>query len=67
MNRGPKPRVEYGGRTYTTRKWSVEIPDLYAMDSLAALVWLNQNTIPTGTGIRTASAPNLRGLNLVTN
>lgn len=46
--RGPKPWVTYNDRTYTCKAWSVEIPDLDAMDGMAALVWLNQNTIPTG-------------------
>jgi hypothetical protein len=55
--RGPKPRVTYNGRTYTCRAWKVEIPDLDAMDRTGALVWLNQNTTPTGAGIRTKPNP----------
>lgn len=65
MSRGPKPVVEYDGRTYTCKRWKVEIPDLVAMDRTGALIWLNQNTIPTGRGIRTPARPNLGGLNLV--
>lgn len=64
MKRGPKPRVEYDGKTYTARAWHVDIPDLNAMTRTAALLWIMRNTIPTGVGIRTAPAPNLHGLTL---
>jgi hypothetical protein len=60
--RGPKPRITYDGKTYTARRWSVEIPDLAAMDRLAALVWLAQNTTPTG---YSRPKPNLPPINLV--
>lgn len=66
MKRGPKPRVEYRGQTYTCRKWLVEIPDLEAIGRSAALLWLIQNTIPTGVGIRSAPKPNPYGLSLAT-
>jgi hypothetical protein len=62
--RGPKPTVTYDGRTYTCRRWKVQIPDLEAMTRLEAHVWLLQNTVPTGAGIRTEPTPNLAGLNL---
>ena len=39
-----KPTVAYDGNTYTVRSRRTEIPDLAAMDRMAALVWLNQNT-----------------------
>ena len=59
--RGPKPRVTYDGKTYTVRSYKTEIPDLAAMDRIAALIWLNQNTYPYGPGIRTRPNP-LAGL-----
>lgn len=60
-SRGPKPRVSYRGRSYTCRRWKVEVPDLDSMDHTAALMWLNQHTIPTGRGIRTTPTPYLGG------
>ena len=56
-----KPTVTYDGRTYKVRSHKTEIPDLGAMDRLAALVWINQNTFKRGAGIRTKPNP-LAGL-----
>ena len=47
-----KRTVTYGGQTYKVRKDKTEIPDLDAMERMAALVWLNQETYATGTGTR---------------
>jgi hypothetical protein len=60
--RGPKPRITYDGKTYTARRWSVDIPDLDSMDRLSALAWLVANTTPTG---YSRPKPNLSGINLV--
>lgn len=46
--RGPKPQVEYDGKTYSCRCWNVEIPDLSAMDRFDALQWLCRETTPRG-------------------
>ncbi len=53
----PKPTVTYDGMTYKIRSHETEIPDLEAMERIAALVWINQNTYARGAGIRTK--PNL--------
>ncbi|MDX1887926.1 hypothetical protein [Mycolicibacterium sp. 120270] len=63
-SRGPKPVVEYEGQTYTARRYGVDVPDLYAMTRLQALVWLNQNTYKRGHSTKTPT-PNLAGLKLV--
>lgn len=52
-----KRTVTYGGRTYKVRKDKIEIPDLDAMTRIAALVWLNEETYPTGAGTRTRPNP----------
>lgn len=56
-----KRTVTYDGRTYKVRKDSIAIPDLGAMERMAALIWLNQETYATGPGTRTRR-PNLTGL-----
>jgi hypothetical protein len=61
VKRGPKPIVEYDGKSYTTRKWNIEIPDLNAMTSTEALVWLVRNTTPRG---YSKYKPNLSGLTM---
>lgn len=48
QTRGPKPRVEYDGNTYTCKAWKVEIPDFDQMDRTDVLFWLLHNTIPQG-------------------
>ena len=50
MNRtsNPMPTVEYGGNVYKLRSRKTVVPDLNAMDSLAALIWINRNTTPRG-------------------
>lgn len=53
----PMPTVTYGDRTYKVRSRKTEIPDLDAMERIAALIWLNQNTYPTGAGTRTRPNP----------
>lgn len=62
--RGPMPTVTHNGKVYKLRSRKTEIPDLAAMDGIAAAMWLLRNTYPTGTNHRRA-APNLSGLNLV--
>jgi hypothetical protein len=42
------PTVMYQGNIYKLRSRKIEVPDLDAMDSLSALVWLNRNTIAKG-------------------
>jgi hypothetical protein len=59
--RGPKPVVTYDGKSYTARSYNVEIPDLAAMDRMAALIWLNANTTPKGYG---RGKVNLSGIQL---
>ncbi len=61
-SRGPKPRVEHKGITYTCKAWSVEIPDLSAMTGIEASMWLLRNTIPQG---YSKPRPNLAGINVV--
>lgn len=59
-----KRSVTLNGRTYKVRSDSVEIPDLEAMSSIAAAVWINQHTYRRGYH----AAPNpLRGLGEVLN
>lgn len=43
-----KPTVTYNGSTYKLKSNKIEIPDLQLMSNLAALVWINQNTIARG-------------------
>lgn len=52
-----KRTVTYGGKTYKVRKDSIAIPDLDAMTRIEALVWLNQETYATGSGLRTRPNP----------
>lgn len=59
----PMPTVEYNGRVYKVRSRKTEIPDLAAMDGIAASMWLIRNTYPRGASNRPA-APNLRGLTM---
>lgn len=40
--------MTYNGSTYKLRSNKIEVPELELMDSLAALVWINQNTIARG-------------------
>lgn len=47
-DRGPRPRVTYGGRVYVVRSARVEIPDLNALPRFDALIWLNRHVYPTG-------------------
>lgn len=61
--RGPMPTVEYNGKVYKVRSRKTEIPDLAAMDSIPALMWLLRNTTPKGTNHR-RPAPNLPNLPL---
>jgi hypothetical protein len=58
-----KRSVTYDGTTYKVRSDQAEIPDLGAMDRMAALFWLNQNTYGRGTNHRRPS-PNIAGLAL---
>ena len=44
----PMPAVTYEGETYKLRSRKTEVPDLEAMDSLSAHVWLNRNTTARG-------------------
>jgi hypothetical protein len=44
----PMPIVTYQGETYKLRSRKTEIPNLEAMDSLSAHVWLNRNTTAKG-------------------
>lgn len=46
--RGPKPVVEFEGRYYSARSYKTEVPDFASMSRIAALLWLCQNTYPTG-------------------
>lgn len=57
----PKREVFYDGSMYKVRSDKIEIPDLEQMERIGALVWLIQNTYPTGNGIRTKPNP-LQGL-----
>lgn len=59
--RGPMPTVKYNGKVYKLRSRKTEIPDLAAMDSVPALMWLLRNTAPKGTNHRrpTPNLPNL--------
>ena len=59
--RGPMPTVTYDGKVYKLRSRKTEIPDLGAMERMAALIWINQNTTKRGAGTRTQPNP-LRGL-----
>lgn len=43
-----KPIVTYNGNIYKLKSNKIEVPDLQSMSSLAALVWINQNTIARG-------------------
>lgn len=61
--RGPMPTVTYKGKTYKVRSRSIEIPDLEAMDGIAASMWMLRNTYPTNTNHR-RPAPNISGLRL---
>jgi hypothetical protein len=61
--RGPMPTVEYNGKVYKMRSRKTEIPDLAAMDSIPALMWLLRNTTPKGTNHR-RPAPTLPNLPL---
>ena len=56
-----KRTVTYDGQSYKVRKDSIVIPDLDAMERMAALSWLNQETYATGSGTRSRPV-NLRGL-----
>ena len=47
-----KPTVTYDGTTYKVRSRNTAIPDLAAMDRMAALIWLNENTYARGTNHR---------------
>jgi hypothetical protein len=60
---GHKRLVTYDGIAYKVRSGKAEIPDLAAMDRMAALIWLNQNTYARGTNHR-RPAPNIAGINL---
>lgn len=42
------PAVEYNGKVYKVRSRKTEIPDLAAMDGIAASMWLIRNTHPRG-------------------
>jgi hypothetical protein len=44
----PMPTVTYEGATYKLRSRKTEVPDLEAMDSLEAHIWLNRNTTAKG-------------------
>lgn len=55
MKRGPKPTVEYDGRVYACRRYTVEIPDLASMSRIAALMWLNRETVARGYSRRPAN------------
>ena len=46
------PTVTFNDRTYKVRSRKTEIPELAAMDEMAALVWLLRSTYPTGTNRR---------------
>lgn len=46
--RGPKPRVTYDGRTYVCKSYRVAVPNLAEMSRFAALIWISNNTYPTG-------------------
>lgn len=56
-----KRTVTYDGNMYKVRSDKATIPDLEAMDRMAVLIWLNQNTYGRGTNHR-RPAPNLAGL-----
>lgn len=56
-----KPAVTYDGKTYKVKSRKTPIPDLAAMDRMAALIWLNEHTYPRGNGLRTKPNP-LAGL-----
>jgi hypothetical protein len=56
-----KRTVTYDNRTYKVRKDSIAIPDLGAMERMAALIWLNQETYTAGAGTRSRPV-NLTGL-----
>lgn len=61
--RNPKPTVIYGDTVYKVRSHKTEVPNLDAMDRMAALMWLNRNTYPRGTNNR-RPRPNLSGLRM---
>lgn len=61
-SKGPKPTVEWNGKTYSLRAYSTAIPDLSAMSSLAATVWIAQNTTPRGH--QNYARVNIQGLTL---
>lgn len=44
----PMPTVTYQGKTYKLKSRKTEVPDLEAMDSLSAHIWLNRNTTARG-------------------
>lgn len=52
-----KRTVTYDGKTYKVRKDSIAIPDLNAMERMAALIWLNQETCASGRGTRSRPNP----------
>lgn len=52
-----KRTVTYDGNTYKVRKDSIPIPDLDAMERMAALIWLNQETYASGRGTRSRPNP----------
>jgi hypothetical protein len=54
----PRPTVTYDGNTYCLRSSRTEIPDLDSMERMAALIWLNRNTVARG---YSRPRPNLRG------
>lgn len=43
-----KRAVTYDGNTYKVKSDKIEIPDLTAMDRIAALMWLNRHTYARG-------------------
>lgn len=58
----PMPTVTYNDKVYKVRSRKTEIPDLAAMDGIAAAMWLIRNTYPRGYSRPTA--PNLPNLAL---
>jgi hypothetical protein len=44
----PMPTVEYQGKVYKLKSRKIEVPDFASLNSIAALVWINQNTIAKG-------------------
>jgi hypothetical protein len=60
--RGPKPRVTFDGRTYVCKSYSVVVPDLAEMARFEALIWISNNTYPTGYSRVTNPLAGLRGV-----